>query len=252
MIKYKCGRQVPQNVIKALKYVSKVGVLTTSQWHQYFGKGCLRWKQKQLKKMENKKFLKKHTAVSEGRWVLGTVGQETIGGLKFRPVTPVAPQHFIHDEFIGETLLLLELKTFCHSWLTEKQLKTQESKAFMIRGKDREIKYPDAVFKVVLDGKERTIALEYERTGKTYGRYKSILWQYNGLSSLDMILYVVENDEIKKRIIRAMKHVGGLRLQTRLAFVDAQDWFKDPSLATIQIAGRSLKLADVCTPKTHI
>lgn len=252
MIKYKCGRQVPLNVVKALKYVSKVGVMTTSQWHQHFGKGCFRWQQRQLKKMETKKFLKRHSATSEGKWVLGTLGQETIEGLKFNPVTPVAPQHFKHDEFIGETLLLLELKTFCHSWLTEKQLKAQESKAFMIRGKDREIKYPDAVFKVLIDGKERTIALEYERTGKTTTRYRSILFQYNGLSSLDMILYVVENDEIKNRIIRAMKYVGGVRLQTRLAFVDAHDWLQDPAMATISIAGRYLKLADICTKKSLI
>ena len=101
--KYESGQAIPENVMSALLYVSKVGVLSTAQWHRKFGKGNLRWRQKQLKSMSDKKLIRRHTSAREGFWVLNSNGEKLVKETGQDIVAPVTSQHFMQDEFVGIT-----------------------------------------------------------------------------------------------------------------------------------------------------
>lgn len=247
--KYESGQAIPENVMSALLYVSKVGVLSTAQWHRQFGKGNLRWRQKQLKSMNDKKLIRRHTSAREGFWVLNFNGERIVKESGQDVVAHVTSQHFIHDEIVGESLFILEQKNICERWLTEAELKMGRSTEFQLKSRDKKYKYPDAIFQVQVDDKEHLVALEYERIGKSFTRYLDILRAYEGLKDIQLIIYVVEENAIRKRIERALSHIGSSFLNTRIVFISKLDWLKDPASAKLEmITGKSVVLGKVCTP----
>src|SRR5665647_314967 len=184
MIRYSGGHKIPDNVLAALIYTAKVGVLTTSQWHTYFATGVPRWREQQLQLLEKRRLIKRHPGTNDSKWILDYQA-EVIFERRSWPIAPsVSPQHFIHDEVVGESLLRLDKALICKSWLTEREMKSQGFKNYVVMKKDNEVKYPDAIFKVSKQENILTIALEYERTGKSSSRYRSILWQYSRLNDL--------------------------------------------------------------------
>ncbi len=98
----------------------------------------------------------------------------------------------------------------------------------------------------MIKGKPCTIAIEYERTGKTISRYRSILWQYNGIKNVTMVLYIVENETIKKRIKNALKFQGNTQILERLAFIDADDWKSDPLNSGIELRSKVTSFEKLC------
>lgn len=157
--------------------------------------------------------------------------------MKLTSVHPIPPQFVEHDEVVANGILKLEDAGICHKWLTERELKMFNLNEYLIQKKDNETKYPDAVLKINIQGGLKTFAVEYERTGKATSRYRTILWNYSSMKSVAVILYIVENDSIKKRIKSALRFVGKPELNQRLAFVDAQAWKENPLTAPIQLRG---------------
>jgi len=247
--KYESGQTIPDNVMSALLYVSKVGVLSTAQWHRQFAQGNLRWRQKQLKSMSDKKLIRRHTSAREGFWVLNTAGEKLVKETGQNIVSPVTSQHFIHDEFVGESLFILEQKNICERWLTEAELKMGRSNEFQLKSRFKKYKYPDAIFQVQVDDKEHLVALEYERIGKSFTRYLDLLRAYEGLKDIQLIIYVVEENAIRKRIQRAITHLGSTFLRTRIAFTSKAEWQKNPASAKLEmLTGRSIVIEKVCRP----
>lgn len=246
MVRYPGGQTVPGNVLSAIKFVAKVGAFSTAQWHSHFGRGSFIGQQKQLKRLRDRRIIKKHRNSDEAKWVLDYYGEQILKRLKLDPVPPVASQHLQHDELIGNSFLEFEKSGYTNNWETEKELKISKSRIFVIRGKNNEIKYPDGIFQVKVKGQMVTIALEYERTGKTYSRYKNILMQYEALSNIELVIFICEDQSIKNRILKALKDIGGQRLQSRLGVVDVELWKNNPILAPIQIGQKRIRLGDVC------
>lgn len=246
--RYQSGQKIPENVLRTLFYVSKVGVLSTAQWHRIFGQGNLRWRQKQLKSMVDKKLIRRHTSSDQGFWVLSTKGEELINNVGRRAVTPASALQFGHDEFVGESMYLLEDRNICENWITEAECKNGEGNSFHLRTKDKKVKYPDAVFQVKVDDKEHLVALEYERIGKSFYRYLDILNSYTNLNQIQLIIYVVEDKSIRKRIEKAKAHLGSQYLNTRIAFANKNVWIKNPASCPLQLGEKLITLERVCTP----
>ena len=92
--------------------------------------------------------------------------------------------------------------------MVEKELKNIRDGKFQIKDQGNKVKYPDAVFDAFMGGGFHKVALEYERNGKTVPRYRSILWSYHKLNRFSMVLFIVENDVLKRRIKYSLKHLG--------------------------------------------
>ena len=148
-----------------------------------------------------------------------------------------------------ESLLVLEEKNICERWMTEAELKHGRSGHFQLKSRDKKYKYPDAVFQVQVDDKEHLVALEYERIGKSFTRYVDLLRAYEGLTDIQLIIYVVEEVAIRKRIQRALSHLGSNFLNTRIVFTSKGEWLKDPASAKLEmLTGKTIILEKVCRP----
>ena len=245
MIHYPGGKPMPANVLSSIRYVAKVGILSTRQWQEYFGKGNLRWQQKQLQTLAKKDLLKRHSANWKGYWVLGPRGKDIALKEQCDPVSPVQPTYFVHDMLLGDSMIHFEKAKLTENWMTEKEMK-QDSENFELRTRDGKIKYPDIICEVKLDGEERVVAIEYERTGKSFQRYNDILRAYTSIGSIDLIIFITENREIQNRIRKAQKKVGNYILNTKLAYVGVNDWTADPTKAHLDLDGKRIVLGDVC------
>lgn len=250
ILRYANGYKIPSNIIEALCYLGKVGVISTKDWHEFFGDNKhVRWQYRQLKYLQKLGYIKHHTADSiRAKWILGETGKKLLYQYQWPSVFAVPAHHVDHDESVGRSLLVLERKNYVHSWMVERELKMKNQKEFITSNKDGELKYPDAIFKINESGEIKTVALEYERSGKSLTRYKSILWNYAGLSNISLILFVCEDEQITRRIENAFLHLKQPELFDRLATVRAIDWRTSPLTAPIKMNRGTVALKDVCQP----
>ncbi|HXH30976.1 MAG TPA: hypothetical protein VNJ01_09205 [Bacteriovoracaceae bacterium] len=239
-INYKGGQPMPPYVIEALRYLGKVGVMSRPTWYQHFGTGTSQWKREQLLNLVNRGVLIRHSCNQlKGAWVLSDWSIDLLRDRGLSCVRPVPPHLLEHDEVVGTTLLALKKHGVCKDWLSERELKMMESKDFIVEKKENEIKYPDAVFKLIHEKNFWMVAIEYERTGKSTTRYRSILRQYGKLQNLNQILYVTEDSSIRKRIQGALKFIGNQELMGRIGLISACDWKRDPMAAPIYKVGKT-------------
>lgn len=242
--KYKSGKPIPENVMDALKYTGKVGVITRPTWKALFGSGNERWIRRQLLNLEGYEVLKRHSCNHQlDTWVLTERSKDLLRTNGFSCVSPVPPHLIEHDEVVGRGLWRLKNQGECQKWASERELKSLKASAFIIEKNDTDTKYPDAIFKVEHNDKI-TIAVEYERTGKSSLRYRSILKQYASLSGIGRILYICEDDAIRKRIQNALDYVGDRSLMTKVGFIKSTEWIADPIKVHIESQKKSSHLKD--------
>lgn len=233
---FKNGKSLSLNTEQALKYVAKVGVMTKAVWLESFCHGKKRWQNWQLKILLDNNLLKKHNCDLGDYYVLGDQGQRIAKTLNWNLVDPVNPRQFRHDELVAHSLLKLEQKNICRNWMIEKEIKKSHKTKFLIQDQGDQTKYPDAICEAYMGKNYHLVAIEYERNGKTLPRYRRILWSYNKLNRFSLVLFIVENEVLKKRIKSSLKHLGRVALIEKIGFVDAIEWQKNPQTASIELA----------------
>ena len=233
---FKNGKSLSQNSDEALKYLAKVGVMTKAVWLESFCRGGIRWKNRQLKILLDNGLLKKHNCDLGNYYVLGERGSSHAKKQNWKLVQSGSPSHFRHDELVGHSLFKLEKANVCRNWVIEKELKENGSSKFLIQDQGEQKKYPDAICEAYMAKSFHLVAFEYERTGKTIPRYRHILWSYNKMNRLSMVLFIVENELFKNRIKASLKHLGKVSLIEKIGFVVASEWQKNPLTATIELA----------------
>ncbi len=233
---FRNGKTLSPNTEQALKYVAKVGVMTKKVWQTSFGNGKKRWQNWQLKILIDNELLKKHNCDLGDYYVLGEQGLSIAKNLNWSLVEPVTPKQFRHDELVAHTLLRMEQEKVCKSWMVEKEIKNRRDNKFLLKDQGEQTKYPDAICEAYMGKDFHLMALEYERNGKTFPRYRNILLSYNKMNCFTMVLFIVENDVIRKRIKSSLKQLGDVALVEKIGFVDAIDWQNNPLSATIELA----------------
>ncbi len=234
-MKYRNGRIVSALVYQAIRYVTKVGVITRVTWNELFSKGSLRWKQKQLRLLIEAGVFKFHPCDSlMDVFVMGHQGHEMVKDEKWRPVYFIQPQFIKHDETVAKGLWKLEQRKICKGWMTERELKSHKSQIFKLNVREKGGKYPDGVFKLIGQVNSVIIALEYERTGKTNWRYNKTMKAYSESGEFNFIIYIVETPAIEASIKRGMRYIGDSRLNSKVGFVNAEEWKIDPVGAKVR------------------
>jgi hypothetical protein len=238
--RYKGGQPMPANVIEAIQYIGKVGVITRPFWYQHFSHGNAQWRRDQLLNLVRRGVFQSHSCTSVNNvWVLSDWSIDQLKRKGIACVRPIPPQYIEHDEMVGGSLLLLQRNKVCASWTSERELRMSNSQAFKIQTADGESKYPDATFRMLYQGQQRTFAMEYERTGKSVPRYRSILLQYAALPHLSMVVFVTEDESATKRIQGALKFIGSPELASRISFSKAADWKHNPMTAPIKMRSKT-------------
>lgn len=246
-MKYFGGRPMPENVVNALRLAAKTGFLSRRLWYELFATGGERWNRRQIEFMLKRGLLMPHpNPAAEDHWVLTPLGRSLVENTNLATVraSPVAQLH--HDEVIARSLVRLERQGIVTQWLTEQELKRMQVKEFQLSNDVRNQKYPDAVFKSHVLGRERTFAIEYERTRKSPVRYKDILWLYSRSDTMSLVLFICENKTIENTILGRMKYLRVASLWNTIGLTQASDWTFDPATAPIRLNHRVVTLKDLC------
>lgn len=234
-VKYPTGHKISENVYQSLRFVTKVGVMTRTTWYDLFGSGSLRWKQKQLQQLINLDVFRPHPCAHvQDVMVLGEYGKKLIEDKSWVHVPSVSAQFIEHDETVARGLWRLEKAGICDKWITDKELKTMDSKLFRLEIKGAGEKFPDAVFRLSGTEDRKLVALEYEKTAKNNWRYNKAMLGYGDSTTFNHILYIVESGGIETAVRRAIKFIGDSCLQARTGFIHASDWIRDPATAPIR------------------
>jgi hypothetical protein len=247
-MKYRNGREVSKQVFQAVRYMTKVGVMTRQTWYDIFGRGKPKWKQKQLQFLIQTKIFKPHPFDEvKNTYVMGSYGRELVQEMKWQNVFHVESKYIKHDETVARGVWKLEMDSICSKWLTERELRALKSKNFMLHGKENSDKYPDAVLILKNELASSTVALEYEKTAKSNWRYNKAIKAYSDSSRYHYVLYVVESDGIENSIKRSMKFIGDAYLNSRIGFITIEDWLKNPAKAEIRGLNKIKNISELVT-----
>lgn len=245
-MKYRNGRKVSGSVFQAIRYVTKVGVITRKTWEELFGRGTERWKRKQLRLLLKAKVFKKHPYEEvKDTFILGPQGLEMVESMRWRGVHLVQPKYINHDETVAKGLLRLEAKSLCQKWMTESELKSQKSSAFRLHGLEGGAKYPDAVFKLQGRSSSQIVALEYEKTSKSSWRYNKAIKAYRDSGEFNTILFIVETQAIEDLVKRSMRFISDGSLNSRIGFISIEEWRQNPMTASIRGLSKGKSLIDI-------
>lgn len=250
-LKYPNGKAMPENVFCALEFAGKVGFLSRHLWRDQFSSGGTRWQQRQLKKMLKARLIAsfRNSAVKD-YYCLTSVGQTFLANLNLSVVNAVNINQLQHDEMVAHSLWALTKLNLITAWRVEAELKAQQVRMYQLSREVRNKKYPDAVFKMKVFGEERTIALEYERTMKSAGRYRDTLWLYSRMDSFSMTLFICENLAIQNALKRRLQYMKLPELWGRVAFCKVFQWKQSPADAPIELGDKVIVLRDLCRPKS--
>lgn len=249
-LRYNSNQKIPQNVLDMISYISKVGVMSRETWYQYFSKGKIRWKQDQLSKLLKRKILKKHSCISlKDNFVLHDSVTPYLNLIKLSPVSPVLPQYIEHDETVARGCIHLKRSGVIEEWFTEKELKSENAREYLLSIQNGVQKFPDAILKVHFKEKLRVFAIEYERTRKDSSRYLNTIRQYIDANAMSVVLFITENDSIKKSIQSAMKHFSNTGVSERIAFIDVTQWKEDPLTAPIELKSKVITFEEILKNK---
>jgi hypothetical protein len=139
----------------------------------------------------------------------------------------------------------LEQGSLCSKWLTERELRRQNSKHFKLDTKEGGPKYPDAVLMLQGELGSPVVALEYEKTTKNNWRYNKAIKAYSDSGDFSFVIFVVESDGIENCIKRSMKFIGDAYLNSRIGFISAEDWLENPELAEIRGLNRIKSITEL-------
>lgn len=247
-MKYRNGRKVPKQVFQAVRYMTKVGVMTRQTWYDIFGTGKPKWKQKQLQFLIQTKIFKPHPYDEvKNTYVMGSYGKEMVQEMKWQNVFHVESKYIKHDETVARGIWKLELDSICNKWLTDRELRALKSKNFMLQGRENSDKYPDAVLILRGETGSVTVALEYEKTAKNNWRYNKAIKAYSDSNRYNYVLFIVETAGIENSIKRSMKFIADSYLNSRIGFITIEEWLRDPAKAEIRDLNKVKNFSDLLT-----
>lgn len=252
-MKYPSGREMPDNVFAALRFIGRSGFITRELWRTFFSEGNERWCRRQIELLCNRRVIEQHPNPIAGNcFVLGCFGRILLArhGIPF--VHPPYVSQLAHDELVAHSILHLSERNIVHSWHLESELKYFQLRQHQLNSSAKDQKYPDAIFKIRALNLDRLCAIEYERTRKSPQRYRDILWLYSAMESFWTVIFICENDAIASMIYRQLRYLNQPSLSSRVAFARVGDWKKDPELAPIELDGTTFTLSELRTTNDAI
>ncbi len=214
----------------AIRYVTKVGVLSRATWYELFARGKIRWKQTQWNFLIESKVFRPHPcSIVENVVVMGNFGKKLTQMKKWKCSVSWQPTDIHHDEQVGIGLWKLEKIGICKKWMHQKEIKAHGMTNMKLQIKEKSYKYPDAVFIIEKKGQDELVAIEYELKNQKYWRYLPLLKAYQRITGFDQILFIVPNKATKKSIQRAVSTIRDQGFNKRIEFLDGRIWNSNPA-----------------------
>jgi len=228
-LKYKNGRGLTPDTVAAIRFVTKVGVMTKATWYAHFARGSIRWRQMQWKFLIDSKIFRPHPcSVIEDVVALGPYGKKLARERGLKESVSFNTREIHHDVRVGVGLWKLEQAGIIKKWIHQKEIKRHGMDFFKLQLRKKLFKYPDGLFLIDYHGKEELIAIEFEENNQGYFRYLSMLRAYLGVTKVQRIYFIIPTKGTKKSVQRAMNKIRDGTLVKKIDFIDAVAWNSSP------------------------
>jgi len=253
-VRFPNGRKISEKTTQCLRLMAKSGFVTRKIWCDFFAQGNPRWQRRQIQRLCEKRLIEPHSnSKAKDVFVLASYGKILLAreGLPF--VHPPFVDQMEHDELVMRSVLELSQSRLIRGFLFENEMKSSQMKQHRLPqgvGQDDQ-HFSDALFELNILGKNRIVAFEYERSGKSPQRYRDKLWAYSHTNSHWVVIFVCESDAIKSMIKRQLDYLRSPTLTSKVAFVDKSEWIKDPTTAEVVLENQSFSIRSLVTPKSY-
>lgn len=160
-------------------------------------------------------------------------------------VKPIAVQNLSHDECVMGFALHNENENLIRDFSSEAMLKRDGNQRFSVGQKGDRVKYPDLLFSLNVPGKNIKVALEVERTRKSFKSYRSFLISYAGVPNIDFVIVACQSKGIETAIRETMKLLNYPVKERPIAFCSLEEMNQGPSDFQLNLNGHTTSLRQI-------
>lgn len=238
------SQSIPNNVLQAIKFTGRTGLMSKQIWEKRFSSGCATWKITQFSKLLKKDFLKPYMKIGKDQFYkLGLTGKIYAMQLGIKTVAAPLSNQILHDAWIFESIIALDAKGYILEWISEAMLKSgclfNEERWY------HQKKIPDVLLKVNIQNDVRLLAFEYERTLKASWRIKETLRTYSGLLQIPLVIFICENEVIRQAYLNTLAKLNDRNLNKKIGFALSNGWHSNSESQPIQMLDRTFQLKDI-------
>jgi hypothetical protein len=238
---------MPKNVFDGLVMTARAGFITRRIWREFYSNDDIYIAKQQINRLLIKGYLLPHpNPIAKSALVLSQSGKDFLYSRLGSFYSAPAAGQLIHDEFVLRSVLRLASHGVIANFQFENELRSSGSQKRFASSQRKNLKYPDAQFDILVNGRPRKAALEYERHRKSPERYRDILWMYTANEDLFIIIFVCETQAIFDSLKRQIKRIGTPELVNRIALVRATEWTNEPLNSSMQISKSAFLFGDLC------
>lgn len=223
---------VPKNEIV---FSAKTGFLTRALWEEFFAPKSRSWRFRRWRNILEMGIFIPHPSKMvrdvfvlnpNNRIVKSIVGEEI-------SCAPFVAQ-IEHDEAVARILLELIAIDKVEGFITEAEQKRNYESEFETKQTEAKLKFPDALIKIRTRKGLMMVALEIECTQKSQKRYRSVLEKYKTRNFVDIVIFIVNSQGMKRSIQRAKIHTEYRDATRPIGFAKLPEWLVDPCEAKIE------------------
>lgn len=246
-----CGlssKHIPQNEIL---FAAKTGFLSKSLWLEFFTARSPSRNSRVWNALLEDEYFKKHDSKMLPNVLV--LGSRAIGELEKQGIKAVTKPHlsqFDHDEKAARIALCLQQQGLLKNFTTEAELKKKHWVWLKTTRAGAEAKFPDLTIELPEGAKFRKIAIEIEQSKKNFERYKKVMNSYANSKTIELVIFVSNQQAIFNCLSRAMKEVNYPTWERPVGFGEMDAWLKNASTAAIYLSRSATSIREIIAQST--
>ncbi len=216
--------KIHPEILEAVQISARFGFINREIFNEFVTKKSKRMSYYIWKQMTDFKIFESISCklISKDYLKLSRTGKALALRMHLHPVSTPHIGVLSHDEFLMKLTLANESISLFKNVKTENDLKSNPQFFGRNFGMSNQ-KYPDLY--VNIDGYK--VAIEYERTRKSFSSYRQILTSYSIFREVDLVLFIVTTEAIKNTITCMAKRIQYPVERRPIAFAMATDVSKN-------------------------
>jgi hypothetical protein len=237
--------------LQEILFAAKTGFLSKSLWLEYFTSRSPSRNSRVWNRLLKDGYFKKHDSkMLPSVLVLGSKSNEELEKLGIKAVTKPHLSQFDHDEKTARIALSLQRQGLLKCFTTEAELKRRHWVWLKTTKAGAEAKFPDLTIELPDGAKLRTVAIEIEQSKKNFERYKKVMNSYANSKTVDLVIFVSNQQVIFNCLSRAMKEVNYPTWERPVGFGEMDAWLQGPGSAAIYLSRSATSIRELVDQST--
>lgn len=232
-------------IIESLKIAARFGFINRSLFYEFVTNKKARMSYEIWKRMRGSDLFElfRHDLISEDYLKLSRRGKALIQSQSYSAVSAPYISLLVHDELLIRFVLANEKEHRLQNVRTEAMLKADPKSLKSNFGRSNQ-KYPDLLLQMQNPQGPCRLAVEYERTRKSFASYRAMLISYSIFREVDMVLFITGSEAIENAIQTAAIKVQYPFSKRPLAFARAEDVTKSPNDFPVRLGKEVIRFSN--------